>query len=82
MRSFTADAYKRMALQTTGMEFASEMVVKAVQADLKILEIPITYAPRQGVSKLNEIRDAIRHIHFLLRYKFFGNPEKQKRDLS
>ena len=78
MRSFTADAYQRMALQTTGMEFASEMVVKAVQADLKMLEIPITYAPRQGESKLNEIQDAIRHIHFLLKCKFFGNRDKQK----
>ena len=40
MRSFTADADKRMGLQTTGMEFASEMVIKAVQTNLKILEIP------------------------------------------
>ena len=41
MRAFTADAYKRMDLKTTGMEFASEMVIKAVQEKLKILEIPI-----------------------------------------
>ena len=71
MRSFTAEAYTRMALQTTGMEFASEMVVKAVQANLKILEIPINYYPRAGESKLNPIRDAARHIHFMLKYKVF-----------
>lgn len=73
MRSFTAEAYTRMALQTTGMEFASEMVVKAVQANLKILEIPINYYPRAGESKLNAIRDAARHIRFMLKYKVFNN---------
>ncbi len=70
MRSFTAEAYKRMDLKTTGMEFASEMVIKAVETDLKILEIPITYHPRGGESKLNAIRDALRHIRFMLKSKF------------
>ena len=70
MRSFTAEAYKRMNLKTTGMEFASEMVIKAVETDLKILEIPITYHPRGGESKLNAIRDALRHIRFMLKSKF------------
>ncbi len=70
MRSFTAEAYKRMNLKTTGMEFASEMVIKAVETDLKILEIPITYHPRDGESKLNAIRDALRHIRFMLKSKF------------
>ncbi len=69
MRSFTADADKRMGLQTTGMEFASEMVIKAVQTNLKILEIPIIYHPRGGESKLNAIRDAWRHVRFMLKYK-------------
>ena len=75
MRSFTAEAYTRMALQTTGMEFASEMVVKAVQANLNILEIPITYYPRAGESKLNAIRDAARHIRFMLKYKRSGRTD-------
>lgn len=69
MRAFTADAYKRMSLKTTGMEFASEMVIKAVETKLKILEIPITYYPRGGESKLNAIQDAWRHIRFMLKYK-------------
>ncbi len=51
-----------MALQTTGMEFASEMVVRAVEETLKILDIPIDYAPRIGESKLKPVRDAWRHI--------------------
>ena len=70
MRAFTAEAYKRMDLKTTGMEFASEMVIKAVQSELKILEIPITYHTRGGESKLNAIRDAWRHIRFMLKHKF------------
>ena len=55
-----------MSLQTTGMEFASEMVIKAVQADLKVSEVPITYHPRGGESKLNSFRDAWRHLRFML----------------
>ncbi|MYB95545.1 glycosyltransferase family 2 protein [Candidatus Poribacteria bacterium] len=69
MRSFTKTAYTRMALQTTGMEFASEMVVRAVEEKLKILEIPIDYAPRVGESKLHPVRDAWRHIRFLLKHR-------------
>ena len=66
MRAFTRDAYDKMALQTTGMEFASEMVVKAAGANLKIYEVPITYYPREGESKLNSFRDAWRHLRFML----------------
>ena len=51
------------------MEFASEMVIKAIEAKLKIQEIPITYHTRGGESKLNAIRDAARHVHFMIRYK-------------
>lgn len=69
MRSFTVGAYKRMALETTGMEFASEMVVRAVEENLKILEIPIDYAPRVGKSKLHPVRDALRHLRFLLTHR-------------
>ncbi len=71
MRSFTSNAYEQMELQTTGMEFASEMVIKAVQANLKTLEIPITYHPRDGESKLNPIKDAWRHLRFMVTYKLF-----------
>ena len=66
MRSFTREAYQQMELQTTGMEFASEMVINATKADLKIEEIPITYSPRKGESKLNSFRDGWRHLRFML----------------
>jgi glycosyltransferase involved in cell wall biosynthesis len=66
MRAFTRDAYERMRLQTTGMEFASEMVVNSLRAQLKIHEIPITYHPRIGESKLDGFRDAWRHVRFML----------------
>ena len=82
MRAFTADAYKRMDLKTTGMEFASEMVIKAVQSELKILEIPITYHPRGGESKLNAIRDAWRHIRFMLKYKLTNQTEHDKQSAT
>jgi glycosyltransferase involved in cell wall biosynthesis len=66
MRSFTREAYHRMRLHTTGMELASEMVVNALREKLKIAEIPITYHPRIGESKLSGFRDAWRHVRFML----------------
>ena len=68
MRAFTRDAYERMRLQTTGMELASEMVVNSLRAQLKIHEIPITYHPRTGDSKLDGFRDAWRHVRFMLMF--------------
>ncbi len=57
-----------MKLQTLGMEFASEMVMRAIKGGLKVLEIPIDYYPRKGESKLNSFRDAWRHLRFMLLY--------------
>ena len=68
MRSFTREAYERMELRTQGMEFASEMVVNALREGLRIREVPITYYPREGVSKLSGLRDAWRHVRFMLIY--------------
>lgn len=68
MRSFTRDALDKMHLRTQGMEFASEIVVNAIRENLKILEVPITYHPREGVSKLSSLRDAWRHVRFMLVY--------------
>jgi glycosyltransferase involved in cell wall biosynthesis len=68
MRSFTREAWQRMALRTTGMEFASEMVVSALRNGLRVAEIPITYRPRIGESKLAGVRDAWRHVRFMLLY--------------
>jgi len=65
-RALTRTALDKMALQCEGMEFASEVVVKAARARLRTIEIPITYHPRIGESKLNALRDAWRHVRFLL----------------
>jgi hypothetical protein len=66
MRSFSRAALERMGLRTTGMELASEIVVAALRSQLRLAEIPITYHPRGGVSKLNGLRDAWRHVRFML----------------
>ena len=68
MRSFTREAYHQMNLRTQGMEFASEIVVNALREGLRIREIPITYRPRIGESKLVGLRDAWRHVRFMLVY--------------
>lgn len=68
MRAFTREAYRRMRLQTTGMEFASEMVINAARAKLRVAEVPITYYPRGGESKMRSFRDGWRHLRFMLLY--------------
>lgn len=66
LRAIRRDAALRLGLSSTGMEFASEMVLKAAKQGLRITEIPIAYRPRVGESKLNSVRDAWRHIRFML----------------
>ena len=70
MRAFTQTAFEKMDLRCTGMEFASEMVVKASLLNLNRTEIPITYLPdRSGrTSHLRPWRDGWRHLRFLLLY--------------
>jgi len=66
MRALRREALPRMALRTTGMEFASEMVVRASKERLVIDEVPIRYSPRGGTSKLSSFRDGWRHLRYLL----------------
>lgn len=68
MRALSRDAFERLRLRTTGMEFASEMIIKALKQDFKIKELPINYYPRQGVSKLKTMTDGWRHLRFFLLY--------------
>ena len=70
LRAFTKSAYVRMGLRTTGMEFASEMVVKAAAFGLRVTEIPTTLAPdrRDRAPHLRTWRDGWRHLRFLLLY--------------
>jgi len=66
MRAVRRDSLPALDLRTTGMEFASEMVIRAAKVDLDIREIPIEYHPRAGESKLSRFRDGWRHLRFLL----------------
>ena len=66
MRALRREVLPRLDLRTTGMEFASEMVIRASKEKLKIAEFPIEYHPRGGESKLSTIRDGWRHLRFLL----------------
>jgi len=68
MKALTKRAFKKLNLQTKGMEFASEMVIQAIKKDLKIKEIPINYYKRKGASKLKSFRDGWKHLRFMLLY--------------
>jgi len=68
IRAFTRQAYGKMKLKTKGMEFATEMAVAALQNNLRISEVAVSYHPRLGKSKLNPLFDAWRHIRFMLFY--------------
>lgn len=70
LRAFTKAAYHRMDLRTTGMEFASEMIVKSSLLGLRIAEVPTTLVPdgRGRPPHLRTWRDGWRHLRFLLLY--------------
>jgi glycosyltransferase involved in cell wall biosynthesis len=70
MRGFTRAVYDQMDLRSTGMEFASEFVIKAAQLRAKIAEIPITLWPdkRGRPPHLRSFRDGWRHLRFMLLY--------------
>jgi len=70
LRAFRKDSIQRLGLQTTGMEFASEMVVKASLMGLRIDEVPTTLQPdgRTRAPHLRTWRDGWRHLRFLLLY--------------
>jgi len=68
MRALRRDILPRLQLQATGMEFASEMVIRAARADLDIRELPIALHPRGGESKLSPFRDGWRHLRLMLLY--------------
>lgn len=68
MRAFRRDALARVDLRMPGMEFASEMIVNAARAGLRIGEVAVDYRVRTGVSKLRSLPDAWRHLRFLLLY--------------
>lgn len=70
MRAFRKASFERMDIRSTGMEFASEMVVKATLLGMKVSEVPTTLAPdgRSHPPHLRTWRDGWRHLRFLLMY--------------
>jgi len=68
LRGFDREAILKLGLRSSGMEFASEMVVKASLAQLPIAEVPTTLSPdgRQRSSHLKPWRDGWRHLSFML----------------
>ncbi|MDD3372871.1 MAG: glycosyltransferase family 2 protein [Methanoculleus bourgensis] len=68
-RAFRREALPRMNLKTGGMEFASEMIIEAAKANLRIEEVPITYSARVAPSKLDSFSDGWRHVRFMLLYR-------------
>jgi glycosyltransferase involved in cell wall biosynthesis len=70
LRGFRTDSVRALALKTTGMEFASEMVVRSALAGMRIEEVPTTLKPdgRSRPPHLKTWRDGWRHLKFLLMY--------------
>src|SRR5262252_9228810 len=70
LRAFRRDAFQRMQLHATGMEFASEMVIKASLKGMRISEVPVVLHPdgRSRPPHLRSWRDGWRHLKFLLMY--------------
>jgi len=70
LRGFSLGAFARMDLRTTGMEFASEMVIKATLFNMRIAEVPTTLDPdgRSRPPHLRPWRDGWRHLRFMLLY--------------
>ena len=68
MRAITKDAYRTLDLRTTGMEFASEMVIRAAMTGMEIAEVPITFRPdgRDRPPHLRPWRDGWRHLKTIL----------------
>jgi glycosyltransferase involved in cell wall biosynthesis len=65
MRCIKRDTYHKLNLKTNGMEFASEMIIRAAKNKIKITEVDINYRLRSGNSKLKKIRDGLRHLKFI-----------------
>ncbi len=70
LRGFTKTGFEKMDLKTTGMELASEMVIKATLKNLRMAEVPVTLRPdgRSRPPHLKPWRDGWRHLRFMLLY--------------
>jgi glycosyltransferase involved in cell wall biosynthesis len=68
LRAFRRDVLPSLGLQATGMELASEMVIRAARVGLEIRELPIALHPREGESKLSPFKDGLRSLRLMLVY--------------
>lgn len=70
LRGMTKEAAEKMQLETTGMEFATEMIAQAAECGLRIGETPVILrrSPVRRESKLRTIPDGIRHLRYILKY--------------
>jgi glycosyltransferase involved in cell wall biosynthesis len=68
MRALRREVLPVLNLRTVGMEFASEMVIRATRERLDVRELPIELHPRVGRSKLEPFRDGWRHLRVILVY--------------
>lgn len=66
LRVLDAEALDKLNLETTGMEFASEMIMDAAAKGMNIAEKPITYHEREGEATLDSFQDGWRHVKFML----------------
>ena len=70
IRGLDTKKFRELNLKEPGMEFASEMIVKAAKANFSILEIPTTLSKdgrKKGSSHLNTIKDGFRHLNYLIK---------------
>lgn len=65
-RAFRREAVLSLGLESTGMEFASEMLIRGSRAGLRVASLPTGYRPRVGDSKLNAFSDGWRHLRLIL----------------
>jgi len=65
-RAMRKETFLKLDLKTNGMEFATEMLIKAKKLNLKIKEIPTDYFQRKGTSKLRRYRDGWAHLKYIL----------------
>lgn len=70
MRALRRELLPKLKLSSSGMEFASEMLIKASEQRLRVKELPINYHPRLGDSKLKTFSDGWRHLKLLVNHKF------------
>lgn len=69
-RAFRRETVLALDLSSTGMEFASEMIICASRAGLRITSVPSTYRTRIGTSKLRPVRDGIRHLKLITKMSY------------